>query len=78
MRVRNGLVALEDIMQQAEMLEAQLEGLLKTSVLPEHPADAEMEAWVVQVYKDQWGISPKWPGLMPKSIMESSAHMPLL
>ena len=54
MSLRRGEWRLEDVFNEAAMLEQRLKKLLDTSLLPEHPDRVAINAWMQQTYLEMW------------------------
>lgn len=52
--VRTGKIPQAQCIEMAEALEADLQNLLDTSPLPEHPNTAEVERWMIRCYLNAW------------------------
>lgn len=57
--VRNGEVAIDEIIAQLDGVTAKLEGLIATSRLPEHPDHASVDAFLVAAYERAWSQEPR-------------------
>lgn len=54
LQVREGKFILAEVDAEAEDYERQLSELLTTSPLPEQPDRAQIEAWMLNTYRDNW------------------------
>lgn len=52
--VRAGRVPLQDVLQESGDLERELKDLLSDSFLPDEPDTARVEAWMLEVYWENW------------------------
>lgn len=55
--MRRGKVGEQECLTRAGELERELTDLETTSPLPEAPAEARVEAWVLDAYRRRWQLS---------------------
>jgi hypothetical protein len=55
MAIRRGEVPESEVVEEVEVVEAELEAAIRTSPLPKEPDYAAVNAFIVAAYREAWG-----------------------